>query len=394
MPSLLFDARLVLHKPTGIGQYISSLLPQLWQVAPDWQIHLLRRPTCWPGYGIESWQAPNVTHHISPVPHMSLRQHLELPKLARDLGVDLLHYPHFDAPVWWQPVAVVATIHDVKYLVRPDFFTNLSRFKQLYMRFSFKATLQRAAAIIADSYNTAHDLQRLFQTPTERMSVVHLAAAPQFRPSAPQAIVQMRSKYGLVRPFILTVGEQRPHKNHSGLLRAYAASQSRTTHDLVIVGQQHGDYTEPQELAQTLALTDQVHFLTRVDFPELTALYSSTDLFVLPSLYEGFGLPVLEAMACGAPVVAAKTTSTGEVAGAGAFLIDPENDSEITVAIDRLISDEPYRQMLITRGAAHRKAFTWRKTALKTLDLYEQVVGQHRPNCARPNRLNAPAQYQ
>ncbi len=202
----------------------------------------------------------------------------------------------------------------------------------------------------------------------------------------------MRSNYGLVRPFILTVGEQRPHKNHSGLLRAYAASQSRATHDLVIVGQQHGDYTEPQALVQTLGLTGQVHFLSRVDFPELIALYSSAALFVLPSLYEGFGLPVLEAMACGAPVIAAKTTSTGEIAGAGAFLIDPENDGEITIAIDRLISDEAYRQLLIARGAAHRKAFTWRKTALKTLALYEQVVGQHRSDRVPSTPWNAPAQ--
>jgi len=384
MPSLLFDARLVLDKPTGIGQYISSLLPQLLQTAPDWQIHLLRRPQCWPDYQLEAWQAPNIIHHISHLPPMSPRQHLEVPQLAYKLGVDLLHYPHFDAPVWWQPVAVVATIHDAKYLVRPDFFTNLSSLKRLYMRLCFRATLQRAAAVIADSYNTAHDLQRLFQAPAERMAVVHLAADPRFRPATEQAIAAVRSQYHLVRPFVLTVGEQRPHKNHTGLLRAYAASQSRATHDLVIVGRQHGDYTEPQALAETLGLSEQVHFLSRVDFQELTALYSGADLFVLPSLYEGFGLPVLEAMACGAPVVAAQTTSTGEIADGGAFLIDPENDREITTAIDRLLSDHSYRQTLIAKGAAHRRAFTWRKTAVKTVELYEQVLRQCQSNSSHP----------
>jgi len=183
MPSLLFDARLVLAKPTGIGQYIGSLLPQLVQLAPDWQIHLLHRADCWPDYQIDRLQAPNVIHHISQLPPMSPRQQTELPQLARRLGVDLLHYPHFDAPVWWQPVPVVATIHDAKYLVRPTFFTNLSTLKRLYMRVCFQATLQRAAAVITDSYNTAQDLKRLFQPSTRRLSVVHLAADAQFRPA-------------------------------------------------------------------------------------------------------------------------------------------------------------------------------------------------------------------
>ena len=384
MPSLLFDARLVLAKPTGIGQYIGSLLPQLIELAPDWQIHLLRRADCWPDYQMDRLQAPNVVHHISQLPPMSPRQYTVLPNLARQLGVDLIHYPHFDAPVWWQPVPVVATIHDAKYLVRPNFFTNLSTLKRLYMRLCFQATLQRAAAVITDSYNTAQDLKRLFQPSTKCLSVVHLAADPQFRPAAPPTVAAVRSKYNLVRPFVLTVGEQRPHKNHVGLLRAYANSHSRTTHDLVVVGRQYGDYVAPQQLTETLGLGDQVHFLTGIDFQELVALYSAAALFVLPSLYEGFGLPILEAMACGVPVIAAKTTSTGEIAGAGAFLIDPTCDDEITVAIDRLLTDDSVRQALIAKGTAHKRSFTWRKTAKKTLALYQQVIGPLRPTYSTP----------
>ena len=384
MPSLLFDARLVLAKPTGIGQYISSLLPQLIQLAPDWQIHLLRQADGWPDYHLDRLQAPNVVHHISPLRPMSPRQYTVLPQLARQLGVDLIHYPHFDAPVWWQPVPVVATIHDAKYLVRPQFFTSLSTLKRLYMRLCFRATLQRAAAVITDSYNTALDLQQIFQTAAGHLSVVHLAADPQFRPADPQTIAAVRSQYNLRRPFVLTVGEQRPHKNHAGLLRAYANSHSRAAHDLVIVGRQYSDYTAPQQLTETLGLTNQVHFLTGIDFQELVALYSAAALFVLPSLYEGFGLPILEAMACGVPVVAAKTTSTGEIAGDGAFLIDPTCDEEITVAIDRLLTDDAYRQALIVKGTTHKRSFTWRKTAKKTLDLYQQVIGPLRPTYATP----------
>lgn len=374
MPSLLFDARLILSKPTGIGQYIASLLPELWRQAPDWHIHLLRGPHPWPGYGVAAWLASNLTHHISNERHMSLRQHWTLPRMAQQLGVDLVHYPHFDAPVLYQPVPIVATLYDVKYLVRPDFFTNLSQLKRLYMRFCFANTLRRAAGIIAISQAAAQDMARLFAVPTDRLSVIHLAADAQFQPADVELMTAFREKYGVQRPFLLTVGERRPHKNHLGLLQAYARSASRATHDLVIIGQPYKGYTAPEEFAQVNELASQVHFLNNVTFPELIAAYTAADLFALVSFYEGFGLPVLEAMACGTAVIAANTTATGEILGKGGVAVNPIDIDAIQTALDSLIGNVELRQTWAAKGIEWQKQFSWQRAGSDTLALYRSVL--------------------
>jgi len=375
-PSVLFDARLVLEKPTGIGTYISSLIPEIVRLAPDLHVHLLRRPNPWSGYVIQNWQSPNLTQHISTLPHMTLRQHRYLPQLARQLKVDLIHYPHFDAPVFFGSIPVISTIYDAKYLIRPDFFTRLSSLKRIYMRFSYAQTLKRAAAVIAISQATAFDLQSLFQVVPDQVHVTHLAAAAQFQVTTTDKMAQLRQVYQLSRPFILSVSELRPHKNHTGLIQAYAQSQSRRSHDLVIIGQKYQDYHEPEECTHKLGLSNQVHFLTSVNNTDLVAFYNVADLFVLVSFYEGFGLPVLEAMACGTPVIATQTTAIGEVTGEGGFCVDPQNTPQITAAIDQILHNTNLRQQLIERGHQWRQRFSWQQTARKTLGVYNQILKQ------------------
>src|SRR5262245_14335965 len=160
--SVLFDARLVLERPTGIGRYIVSLLPALCAAAPQWTFHVLRRAAPWPGYAFAEWHAANATHHISTQRHMSLGQHLTLPRLAQELGVDVMHYPHLDAPVLWGRVPVVATIHDAKELTLRHLFGRFDGMKRWYLRRCFEATVRRSAAVIAVSRATSSDLQRAF----------------------------------------------------------------------------------------------------------------------------------------------------------------------------------------------------------------------------------------
>jgi glycosyltransferase involved in cell wall biosynthesis len=375
-PSILFDARLVLAKPTGIGQYIASLLPELIRQAPEWHFHLLRRAEPWPDYRLAQLEAPNLTHHPIELPHMALRQHLELPRLARRLGVALLHYPHFDAPVLWQPVPVVVTLHDAKYLVHPKFFPRMSFVKRAYMRFCFAQSLQRAAAVIVDSASTTADLTRLFGTPAQRMRLVYPAANPRFERVSEVVVAALRQRYALGRPFILSVGERRPHKNHVGLVRAYAASQSRQTHDLIIIGQAYADYSEPEAVAQQLGVGTAVHFLSDVADADLVAFYTAADLFVLVSLYEGFGLPIVEAMACGTPVITAATTSAGEVAGEGGIRVDPQDRTAIAAAIDQVLQDRTLHQEWVQRGWVRSQAFSWQRAAEETLAVYRCVLEQ------------------
>lgn len=375
-PSILFDARLVLAKPTGIGQYIGSLLPELIRQAPGWHFHLLRRAQPWPDYGLAQLEASNLTHHCTDLPHMALRQHVELPRLARRLEAALLHYPHFDAPVLWQPVPVVVTLHDAKYLVHPEFFPRLSLVKRTYMRFCFAQSLRRAAAVIVDSASTAADLTRLFAAPAQRMRLVYPAANPRFQRASAAAVADLRQRYSLVRPFILSVGERRPHKNHAGLIRAYAASQSRQTHDLVIIGQAYEEYTEPEAVAHSLGVGTAVHLLSDVADADLVAFYTAADLFVLVSLHEGFGLPIVEAMACGTPVITAATTSAGEVAGEGGIQVDPQDTVAIAAAIDQVLQDRALHQEWVRRGGVRHQTFSWERAAEQTLDVYRCVLEQ------------------
>lgn len=374
--SILFDARLVLDKPTGIGCYITSLLPELVRLAPDLHVHLLRRPDPWPGYELQDWRAPNLTQHIISLPHMALRQHLYLPRLACQLGVDVVHYPHFDAPVFLGSVPVVSTIYDAKYLVRPDFFASLNHLKNAYMRFSFSQTLHWAAAVITISKATALDLQRLFKVDADRLHVIPLAASPEFQSATTDQETDIRQKYGLTRPFILSVGERRPHKNHVGLIRAYAQSQGWHSHDLVIIGQAYQAYTQPEKVACELGLAAQVHFLADVNATtDLVAFYTAADVFVLVSFYEGFGLPVLEAMACGTPVIASRTTATGETTGSGGIQVDPQDSTQIANAIDKVIDDADFRDQQIVRGYEWHQRFSWQRTAEQTVAVYRRVFG-------------------
>lgn len=372
-PSILFDARLVLAKPTGIGQYITSLLPELICQAPDWHFHLLQGPQPWPDYGLAELSTVNVTHHVSTLPHMALRQQIAIPLLAQQLGVDLIHYPHFDAPVYWGKIPVVATIHDNKYLMHPHFFATLSRVKRTYMRWAFAATLRWAAAVIAVSNHTAQDLTNLFKTPAAQVTVIYEAANPRFQPATVAAVQALRTAYQLPKPFILSVGERRPHKNHVGLIRAYATCASRATHDLVILGQAYQDYTAPEETAQQLGLNHQVHFLNHASDLDLVAAYTAADLFVLVSFYEGFGLPILEAMQCDTPVIASSTTSAGEIVGAGGITVNPAEPAAIAAAIDQVIQTPGQREQLRQQSRLWRQRFSWRRAAQETLALYQEV---------------------
>jgi glycosyltransferase involved in cell wall biosynthesis len=371
--SILFDARLVLEQPTGIGRYVTSLLPPLCEAAPDWTFHVLRRPAPWPGYGLAEWAAPNVTHHVSTLRHMSFAQHVVLPRLARKLGVDLLHYPHFDAPVIGGGVPVIATIHDVKHATLRGLFPRFDALKRWYLTRLLESTLRRAAAVIADSEATAAEA-RLVCGAAARLRVVPLAPDRTYRPAAWDTVLAFRKRYALERPYVLCVSEFRPHKNHARLVRAFAESRGAAAHDLVLVGQRHSLDEPPERWADEAGIASRVHVLTDVSSEDLVAAYTGADLFALVSLHEGFGLPILEAMACGAPVVTSRTTAAGEVAGDGALLVDPESESEIVSALDAVLGNRAEGARLRDAGFARSKQFTWEEAARRTLAVYDEVL--------------------
>jgi glycosyltransferase involved in cell wall biosynthesis len=373
--AILFDARLALSKPTGIGQYISSLVPRILAQAGDLHLHLLRGHEPFAGYGLANLEAPNLTHHVTRRRPMSPLQHSMLPRVAEKLEVDLVHYPHFDAPVLFGRLPVLATIHDVKYLSLPGLFPRFGALKRLYMQWAYRTTLRRAAAVIAVSHSTAEDLNRLFEAAPDRISVIYEAADEVFKPVADERAGEVLRRHDLRGPFILSVGELRPHKNFERLIEAYAGAGCSNSHDLVIVGQRYRDYRGPQQITAELSVVDNVRFLTATSSEDLVALYSAADVFALVSLYEVFGLPVLEAMACHTPVVASSTTALAEVVDNGGILVDPMNPRAIGRALDSLTSSPAVRRQYVEAGKKRCRVFSWEKTADRTIELYRNLWG-------------------
>ncbi len=372
--SVLFDARLALPHPTGIGRYISCLLPELVNIEPRWRFDILHGPNPWPGHHPEQWEGPNVKKHISNIRPMSLGHHALLRRTVGKIGPSIFHYPHFDAPLLKCEAPMVVTVHDAKYLARPDWLGGASIVKRAAIRMLFNLSVRRADAVITVSRHTAADLNRLFGIPLSRFDVIYEAADPSFKPADPDEVEAWKRKVGILEPYILSVGERRPHKNHTALIRAFAASEASKTHKLVIIGSKHRNSPPLLKIARQAGVEGKVCLLSKVGHADLITAYTGARLFVLVSLYEGFGLPILEAMACDTPVITSDTTACAEVAGEAALQVNPSDEKAITRAIDFMLSDENRRWAYIEKAREWRRQFTWRKTAQETINLYRRCL--------------------
>ena len=209
--------------------------------------------------------------------------------------------------------------------------------------------------------------------PESKVSVTPLAADPKFRPCQDQnEITRIKRTYNLPRPFCLAVGTIEPRKNLPFLVEAFARSK-RNDHDLVIVGKKGWDTETLERNIQKLHLNERIKILEYVPEEDLVVILSSATALLFPSLYEGFGLPILEAMACGAPVVASTASSVPEVAGEAALYADPKDFSAWQAQISRVIADPNLRQVLRSKGLARAKSFTWENAALRTLEIFYKV---------------------
>jgi alpha-1,3-rhamnosyl/mannosyltransferase len=273
----------------------------------------------------------------------------------------------------------VLTVHDLIPLLFPRQSTWQAR---LLFRWALSLALRASHRVIAVSESTARDLQQYFHTPSERVSVIPEAPDPTFYPRPPAEVAAVRRKYGLPAPFVLYVGSNKPHKNLPRLIEAWSLLTPHVSHftfhasrfTLVIAGVWDPRYPEPRLLAERLGLQN-VRWLGPVPEADLPALYSAATLFVFPSLYEGFGLPVLEAMACGVPVICSNTSSLPEVAGDAALLVDPTDVRALAAAITDLLEDESRREEMRERGLQQAARFSWERTAAMTLEMYREVAG-------------------
>jgi len=288
------------------------------------------------------------------------------------LGLDLLHSPDFIPPAFGYRRSVI-TVHDLNFLYYPQFLTAESR---RYYNGRIAWAVRRADHILADSHATKADLVSMLSIEPEKITVVHLAADPTYRPLAEAEARRIVAKYGLKPGYPLFVGTLEPRKNLPGLLQAYRLLRDARTTDepLVLVGGKGWLYDEIFERVEVLRLTEHVCFLQDVPNADLPGLYSAAALLTTPSFYEGFGLPALEAMSFGTPVVVSDRASLPEVVGQAGLLVNPDDPEDIARALTRVLMDETLRVRMRERGLEQAARFTWDKAARETLAVYREVL--------------------
>lgn len=359
------------YRAAGVSRYIYNLVRCLHDADPT------SRYTALVGEHVQGWLG--IGQQISRVPMNRplarvLWEQTRLPFQLRSLRADLLHAPVNVAPL--QSVCpTVVTVHDLSFIHYPDSFRVLQR---LYQRTMMPISIRRAARVIAVSENTKMDLLRLCRADPARVQVVYNGVEGRFRPIAKPEVEEFRRQRGLPERMILFVGTLEPRKNVTTLLKAYALLRKtgRTEVPLVIAGGRGWLYGPTLALAEELDLGEHVFFPGYVSDTELPLWYNAAEIFVFPSLYEGFGLTPLEAMACGTPVIVSSASSLPEVVGDAGLIVESQNVEGLAEAIARLLDDPALRKELGAAGQRRAREFTWPKTAQKTVAVYRQALDE------------------
>jgi glycosyltransferase involved in cell wall biosynthesis len=365
---VVLDARTASDHFPGIGRYVTSLSRALLTVAPELPLVLLYQI----GAGATRLALPDAERIACPGSPFSVRQQWSVRRCLRQAGAHLYHSAYYLMP-YLPGVPTILTCYDLIPLVHPGYYTSWQR---LVFRVAHGFALRAACHVLAISETTKADLVARLGLRPEHITVTPLAAGARFRPQTGEQITAVRRKYHLPDRYILYVGSNKPHKNLLRLVQAYDQVKRRQPQEstaLVIAGRWDPRYAEAKIQAQKLGITDATFFLGSIADGDLPALYSGATLFVFPSQYEGFGLPLLEAMACGVPVACANASSLPEVAEDAAALFDPNDTEAITATLETLLPDADRRAELAQRSLRRASHFSWQKTAALTLDAYEMV---------------------
>ena len=345
----------------GIGTYIRNVVPRTIAKRPAWRFTLLA-PRLW--RRAPAWaRSPNVAVVVCSTSIYSLGEQLELP-FRTPPRVNVYWSPHYNIPLFSRAPLVV-TVHDVAHLALADIHAGALR--QLYATRMFGAVRARARAIMFDSAFTAREFSRLVGEPTES-TVIHLGVDASWGRAADEPPAHDR-------PYLLFVGSVKPHKNLLGLLQAFESLVERIEHDLVIIGAHSGQRTiDTRAMTFAARLGSRVQFFEGVDDARLKRYVGGAFALVLPSLYEGFGLPALEAMAGGCPCIVSSSASLPEVCGDAALYCDPRSPDDIAAQIVRLVRDPQLRERLVRAGRDRAAEFDWDLTADRTTAVLERAM--------------------
>jgi glycosyltransferase involved in cell wall biosynthesis len=355
----------------GIGTYIRNLLIELGRRDHDTEFVVICRAGA-PDDGVSlERNFRRVDERARPY---SVREQVRIPYVLLRERVDLVHEPHYVLPPAIRCRSVV-TIHDCIHLMFPQYLPN--RMASLYARAAMWSATRQASRILTVSEASRHDILRFFDVPPDKVQVVYNAIDERFlTPPDAATMDQVRQRFQLDRPFVLYVGNIKPHKNVQRLIEAFGRARAETAADLglVIIGDEVSKYPSLRQMVRRHRLDKHVRFLGFQPAPMLASFYRLARAFVFPSLYEGFGLPPLEAMACGTPVVTSNVSSMPEIAGGAALLVDPSSVDEIADGIRRAVTDEALRGDLIARGLARARQFSWADSVAKIHGVYLDVL--------------------
>jgi glycosyltransferase involved in cell wall biosynthesis len=372
------DAHAIGAQQGGNETYIRNLIKSLAEVDGEnhYTIYLANASAAaiW-GNGFAS-RHRNFSVRLLPPPTPLVRAPVFLAYELFRRPVDVLHV-QFTAPPFCR-VPVVATIHDLAFEHLPETFTRRGSFQ---LKLTVRRTAKKAARIATVSEYSRQDLIRTYKLPPEKVVVTYNGVEPHFtpQPASSSEAEEIRRRFGIARDFLLAVGSLQPRKNLVRLIRAYAKLRSECgsfTHQLVIVGRKLWLTGEIFAEAQKQRWAEDVILTGYVADEDLPALYRSAAAFVYPSVFEGFGLPPLEAMACGTPVVTGDNSSLPEVAGDAALMVDPYDEQSLARALLEVVNDDSLRARLRERGIAQAGKFTWREAAEKTLRLYREACSE------------------
>jgi len=366
------DAHAIGRHLTGNEVYVRSLLNALaTQVQDDELIAYVS------GDGAAKSVPSNVkTRSIATNPFIRLG--FDLAMRCREDRPDLLHV-QYTAPLAC-PVPVVVSVHDVSFLEHPEYFT---RDRAMQLQFTVRRTVYRASRILTGSEFSKSSILKVYgDLDEEKVVVVPNAAAGEFRPvPRDSAVAAVGERFGIRTPFVLSVGDLQPRKNQIGLIRAFAKlvrAYPQLKQNLVLAGKETWFADQVHRAARDSGVADRIQFCGFVSDTDLLQLYNACDLFVFPSFYEGFGLPALEAMACGRSVVCSHTSALPEVVDGAAILFDPYALDEIARALADLLLDPELRVRMERLGLQRAAHFSWQKTAQRTLDVFHDVLEKSR----------------
>jgi glycosyltransferase involved in cell wall biosynthesis len=358
----------------GIGTYIRNLLRHLAQIDRDSEYVLLCQE---PDLAVAAQLGPNFRAVLEPSPNYSFREQIRVPWVLHRERPDVFHAPHYVLPPLTRCRSVV-TIHDCIHLMFPQYLP--SRAAYVYARASMWSAARQAHRILTVSEASKRDIIHFFNVPPEKVVVVYNAIEERFAVTpSDEAIERVRERYQLNHPFVLYVGNIKPHKNLVRLIEAFADLRGRGFDELklLIIGDEISKLPALRRAVHSHKLHKHVRFLGYLEGQTLAILYRLASVFVFPSLYEGFGLPPIEAMASGTPVVTSNVSSMPEVTGDAAVLVDPYSVESIMEGIERVLKDPVLSAELREKGIARARQFSWARSVERTRQVYQEVCAPH-----------------